>query len=115
MANIRKGDGYGARHAGPTGGGGTYAPPPRKRPAPTYGAPAAATVYGAAPIEKRRFPYVLLAVLCILAVLLVIGLAKYGIKDTQPYVAPPRPPVVNEPTDLPPVYTPVSNPLARTG
>ena len=123
MANTRKGDGYGAEQAGPTGGG-AYASTPKdkkwRRPA-TYGAPAAAaygggagaTYYGSDAGKQRRFPWAILAILCILAVLLVIGLVKYGVKDTHP-IAYPKPPTVSTTVYVPPPPD-VTYPLARTG
>jgi hypothetical protein len=57
----------------------------------------ASEYHGARTHEDRRFPWITLLILCVLAVLFVIGLCKYGIKDTVPYVAPKPPPVVYEP------------------
>ncbi len=107
MTNIRKSDGYGEQ------------PSPKesetKRPAATYGAPVAATAYGGAHHAhahgRRHFPWITLVFLCILAVLLVIGLCKYGLKDTVPYVAPPTPTTT---VYVPPVPD-VDVPLARAG
>jgi hypothetical protein len=71
-----------------------------------------ATAYdGARTREDRRFPWITLLILCVLAVPMVIGLCKYGIKDTVPYVAPPRPTTVYEP----PTVIVASYPLARAG
>ena len=125
MADIRKGDGYGEDRAGPTGGG-PYASTPKdkkwRRPA-TSGAPAAAaygagagagtTYYGSDAGKHRRFPWAVLAILCILAVLLVIGLVKYGVKDTDP-IAYPKPPTVPTTVYVPPPPD-VTYPLARAG
>ncbi|MEA2702937.1 MAG: hypothetical protein QOJ69_1271 [Actinomycetota bacterium] len=119
MTYVRKGDGYGGQQAGPTGGGGAYAsnPTPKKdreprRPAATYGAPAAATAYyGDGAVERKRFPWWILVILCVLAVLFVIGICKWGIKDTTPIVAP-KPYVTTTSVPAPIV---VSYPLARAG
>lgn len=123
MAIIRKGGGGYGQQAGSTGGG-AYAPTPkgyrRSRRTETYGAPAAATYgasaatpyYGSGETRHRRFPWAILAILCILAILFVIGLCKYGIKDTVP-VAYPKPVYVTTTTvPAPPV---VYKPLIRNG
>ncbi len=71
----------------------------------------ATAYYGGRTRDDRHFPWVTLLILCVLAVLLVIGLCKWGIKDTVPYVAPKAPPVVYEQ----PTVIAASYPLARTG
>jgi hypothetical protein len=128
MEYGRSSDGYGEQQAEPTGGGGAYAPTPTpestktyrttRRPAATYGAPAAATTatyYEKDAGQRRRFPWVILLILCILAVLFVIGITKYGYKDTVPgqYTAPTTTVYVAPTTTVPPPI--VVAPLPRTG
>jgi hypothetical protein len=115
MTNMGTGYGYGGQ-AGETGGSGTYEPTPRQerpytRPAAAYGGATVATGSYGRDTEHKRFPWAILAILCVLAVLFVIGICKYGLKDTVPYSAPPTP-VATTVYVAPPA---ISHPLPRNG
>ena len=109
--------GYGPQRGGsyeaPTGSGGY------ERPAAAYGAGTATTTYyGDRPPTKKRFPWVILVVLSILAVVLVLSLTKCGIEDTPAAYYPPKPPqytpttVYVPPTTVPPI---TNSTVIRTG
>ena len=99
MADIRKG-GYGSEQAGPADGG-PCTPEEEALDGCLRCARSGALRRAYYGVERKRFLSAILAILCILAVLFVIGLVKYGVKDTHP-ITYPKPPTVSTTVYVPP-------------